>query len=128
MQNRELLEAHKKEKHGMSKKMTCKFWANGKCIDGDECLFSHERLIHKTHKNNLQEKTQNKSYQIPSQEYCKQGIKCSRKCGIKEAGHKKIKDIPCRFNQKCSRSNCHFKHIEGKALGFQKDKLKDQRS
>ena len=37
-------------------------------------------------------------------------MKCTRMCGIAESGHKRVKDIPCKFGKACTRNICHFKH------------------
>ena len=48
--SRQELETHKKGKHGVTKTRTCKFWVHGKCLDGSECLFSHETQSNNIHK------------------------------------------------------------------------------
>ena len=115
LESRQLLETHKKNIHGITKQRECKYWVNDKCVDGNECLFSHESKIHKydivNTKTSHKENTDN--FEII---YCKAGLKCTRTCGINESGHKKVKDIPCKFGQACKRNICHFKH--NSAQGF----------
>lgn len=116
--SREDLENHKKNKHGITKLRVCKFWANNKCVDGDECLFRHVGLTNNAEGTHILNKHKEKS-DSGRQLYCKVGLKCTRQCGIDEYGHKRVKEIPCKFGNACNRNNCHFKHENTKMVDFQ---------
>ena len=77
--SREDLENHKKNKHGITKLRVCKFWANNKCVDSDECLFRHEGLTNNAEGTHIPNKHTEKS-DIGRQLYCKVGLKCTRQC------------------------------------------------
>ena len=117
-QSREDLNNHKRVNHGITKNRECTFWANGTCVDGSECLFSHGIINHNDDKgHNLNDK-QTRDDKI-NQKFCKQGLKCTRECGIGPDGHKKVKDIPCKFGASCNKSKCYFKHNQAQGAGFQ---------
>ena len=117
-QSREDLENHKRVDHGITKRRDCTFWANGTCVDGVECLFIHGIQNHNINRgNNRNDKKTGSENNV--MKFCKQGLKCNRKCGISKDGHQKVKDIPCKFGQSCNRSKCYFKHNEAQGAGFQ---------
>ena len=111
--SRQDLENHKRVDHGITKNIECSFCANINCVDGSECLFSHETQNHNT--GNV---PQIRSETI-NQKYCTKGLQCTRECGISNEGHKKVKEIPCKFGQTCNRKNCYFKHKPDQRAGFQ---------
>ena len=89
-QSRQVLENHKQLCHGITKNRECTFWASGKCVDGVECLFSHEAQKHKSDR--LHKKDQNKKGgESSSPEFCKKGLKCDRNCGLSDSRHKRVK-------------------------------------
>ena len=108
-ESRQDLEIHKQNSHGITKQRNCKFWESGKCVDGVECLFSHDNQSNNDIREHIQ-KNHKGSTENNRQFYCKIGMKCTRMCGIAESGHKRVKDIPCKFGKACTRNICHFKH------------------
>ena len=117
-ENREELENHKQNNHGITKLRECKFWASGRCVDGIECLFTHDSKSY-TSKGSHTLGKHKEVIDTNIQLYCKSGLKCPRTCGIDQSGHKKVKDIPCKFADACNRNNCHFKHKNVQIQGFQ---------
>ena len=48
--------------------------------------------------------------------YCPEGDKCEdQSCQYTEANHKNMNSVLCRFQSKCNRSDCVFKHLFEKA-------------
>ena len=92
---------HRKTEHKMDKKIKCKCYPD--CIDGNECFF-----IHGTE---LAENVQKRSKYCPSGETCQ-----NQSCEYNEMNQRNMNLIPCRFQEKCNRSNCSFKHIVEKAF------------
>ena len=113
--SRQELEKHKRQSHGITKIKPCRFWSSGGCVDGDECLFSHETIP-----NTFYNINETPEADLKKDKYCKMGIKCARQCGISDEGHKKVKNILCKFNKKCTKQQCYFKHTAENGAVFQK--------
>ena len=93
LRNREEIKTHRQSKHNMFKKVFCKYFPE--CLDGDECFFEHE-------KDNSVSITNESSN-------CPDGEKCNNQsCNFSEQKH--ASTILCKFQAKCNRLNCQFKH------------------
>ena len=92
--SRQELKEHRESKHQMFFKVFCKFFPD--CIDGNECLYEHERNTH-----------EKENY------FCAAGEQCDdQSCKFSEQNHKKTKaKVLCKFQSNCNRLNCTFKHI-----------------
>ena len=90
-----------------------KFFNDGQCVDADECLYSHNK--DKSNK----EQTQRKKRSIVDTDFCKDGLNCAQvDCEYGDDKHRRIRDVPCRFQENCTKQECPFKHI--KNLDFHK--------
>ena len=70
--------------------MACRYFPE--CFDGEECLYEH----------NTAENTGN---------VCPNGEKCSdQTCLFNEQQHKSPQQMFCRFQLRCNRSGCPYKH------------------
>lgn len=59
VKSRQELKHHKEQVHSIKKTIQCKFALQGKCIDEDECLFSHiENEIFKDSDNDIDEESE----------------------------------------------------------------------
>ena len=108
LSSRQEIGEHRKEKHAIFTTKTCKFFPE--CYDEDECFFEHKSY----------EKVKNG---------CPNGQNCSdQTCKFSAWGHREKNQILCKFQEKCNRSNCIFRHIVAKKCflgeGLSKDKLK----
>ena len=94
---------HKEKEHNMKMNQECRFFFEGKCIDAEECLYSHN----KTSTQHPQKKTRSNI----QNDFCKDGLKCPRvDCEYGDEKHRRIKDVPCRFQENCAKQECPFKH------------------
>ena len=104
--SRQHISEHRQAAHGMFRKLKCKFYPD--CIDETECFFTHENG------------TENKNAQIVEiqTKYCPSGEACeNQSCEYSEQNHRNTRDILCRFQTRCSRSDCRFKHEKSSFLG-----------
>ena len=104
LESREQISEHRKIVHKMSKKIKCKFFPD--CLDDDECFFVHEETS---------------SQELEGNQNCKEGENCkNQSCEYTEREHKNFKNIMCRFQSKCNKPECRFKHVIERAsfLGF----------
>ena len=75
----------------------------GKCVDAKECLFKHEAT-------NYARTDKNKNFK-GKLKCCSKGLKCPRsECEIGDDGHKRIGEVPCKYQLRCTKQNCPFKH------------------
>ena len=89
--------------HNFFRKMKCRYFPN--CIDENECLFEHEE----------QDSTQSDERKAKSR-YCLKGESCEdQSCEYSEVNHLNVKNVLCRFQAKCSKPECMFKHIVERA-------------
>ena len=93
LENRQEISQHRQNIHRMFRKMTCKYYPD--CLDGDECLFEHI------------------SNQENIKEGCPNGQACKdQECVFNEKEHiNPIRDGLCKFQEKCNRIFCSYKHI-----------------
>ena len=99
LESRDQIGTHRKIAHKMTQKIKCKFFPE--CLDGDECFFVHNEI-------SSQEKSDIR--------YCTEGENCkNQSCEFPERDHKNTSNIPCRFQSKCNKPQCRFKHIVEKA-------------
>ena len=93
LENRQEITQHRQNIHKMFRKMTCKYYPD--CYDGDECLFEHI------------------SNQENIQEGCPNGQACKdQECAFSEKEHiNPIRDGLCKYQEKCNRIFCSYKHI-----------------
>ena len=121
LENRHELKRHKMNKHNIMKIPDCKFHEEGRCVDAEECLYNH--IGTSKARENILENTKESQKR---QNFCKKGLKCDRQdCEIGEDGHKTIKEVPCRFQQRCNKQSCPFKH-ENSTSDFQGSRNKNR--
>ena len=102
-ESRQEISTHRRNEHDIVRKIKCKFYPD--CIDQDECFFVHKESTPQSEENG------NRQYR-----YCVQGEECqNQSCEFDETKHKNMKDIMCRFQARCNRSECAFKHIVERA-------------
>ena len=88
LRSRQDIRQHRADKHNMFYNRACKFFPD--CFDEDECLFEHKD---------------------PKQSTCPMGDNCdNQECSFNEKEHKSLNRISCRFQEKCNRLGCQFKH------------------
>ena len=80
----------------MDSKIKCKFYPN--CLNKDECFFVHDE-------ESKQDEEEDK--------YCIEGDNCKNQSCERE--HRSTNNILCRYQSKCSKSTCRFKHMAEKA-------------
>merc|ERR1712013_203644 len=103
IESREQITNHRKTEHNMSKKIKCRYFPN--CIDEDECFFEHD-----------DEKDKQKEEPSGKSRYCLKGENCQdQSCEYSEVNHLNVKNVMCRFQSKCNKSECMFKHIMERA-------------
>ena len=101
LESREDISNHRKIEHKMSRKIKCKFFPN--CIDENECFFEHEEI-------------QGSQEEARKSKYCLKGEKCNdQSCEYSEVNHLNVKNVMCRYQSKCKKPECMFKHIVDKA-------------
>ena len=101
LQSRQEISNHRKTEHQMFRRIKCRYYPD--CIDEEECFFDHED-------NSSSQSEENKNGQ---NRYCTKGEKCqNQSC---EVNHMNVKNVMCRFQAKCNRSECMFKHIMERA-------------
>ena len=103
LENRHELKRHKISEHKMTRVPECKFYEDGRCVDSEECLYEH--------KTTNQARGAAPKHLEQKIKFCRQGLRCVRSgCDIGDEGHKRIKEVPCKFQQRCKKQDCHFKH------------------
>ena len=81
----------------MFRKTKCRYYPN--CIDQEECFFVQE------------EETDSRENLYRQERYCPEGENCiNQSCKYDESKHKNMKDILCRFQERCTKSECAYKH------------------
>merc|ERR1712179_401165 len=93
IESREEIANHRKTKHQLFKKSICRFYPQ--CLDGDECLFSHELI----------QGSKNGAFLCPNGQTCS-----DQSCKFTEANHKNANEILCKFQAQCNRKFCPFQH------------------
>ena len=112
--SRQELKSHKEQEHNIKMNQNCRFFNDGKCVDASECLYSHNNTNNQTTRKNTRRNNQT--------DFCKDGLKCARiDCEYGDEKHRRIKDVPCRFQENCSKSECPFKHNQ--KTDFHKNKI-----
>ena len=93
LESRQDITSHRRVKHRMFRKIFCKYFPA--CYDEDECLFEH----------NFSSEEENISSVCPS------GLNCSdQACSYSEQNHRSVTKTLCRYQERCNRSGCQFKH------------------
>ena len=101
LESREDISDHRKTEHRMTRKIKCKYFPN--CIDENECFFEHDNA------DDSQEEER-------KSRYCLKGEKCEdQSCIYSEINHLNVKNVMCRYQSRCKKSECMFKHIMEKA-------------
>ena len=99
LQSREHISIHRKIAHRMVQKLKCKFYPN--CLDENECFFIHEDISNEENEKN---------------EFCLEGENCrDQSCDFSERDHRRARDILCKFQSKCNKPACRYRHIVEKA-------------
>ena len=114
LNSRHALKIHKEKDHNMKMNPDCKYFLEGKCVDKEECLYSHNL--------NSNQNTQKKTRINSKNDFCKDGLNCPRvDCEFGDDKHRRIKEVPCRFQEKCAKQECPFKHT--RKTDFHKNKM-----
>ena len=88
----------------MFRKIKCRYYPN--CIDEEECFFVHQEEIN----SDLGEE------KLRQEKYCPEGENChNQSCNYGENKHKNLKNILCRFQQRCDKPECIYKHVADRA-------------
>ena len=104
IRNRSEISVHRRKEHQMYKIAKCRYFPN--CIDADECFFQHDGESH----------NKSKVDDMKKLTFCPEGENCrNQSCEYNEEKHKELKHILCRFQSKCNRPECAFKHIVDRA-------------
>ena len=99
LESRDHISNHRRQVHKMDKKIVCKFFPE--CIDGDECFFIHDDAL---------------SLEKEKNSYCLDGENCiDQSCEFPEREHKNSNKTLCRYQLKCKKPLCRFKHYVEKA-------------
>ena len=94
IRSRQDIKHHRQSKHQMFRKVYCKYYPA--CIDGDECFFEHDKDENASGGNDGS--------------HCPNGEKCNdQSCNYSELGH--TLTVMCKFQAKCNRLNCQYKHM-----------------
>ena len=92
LESRQDMTSHRQNKHKMFRKLPSRYFPD--CYDGDECLFDH----------NIKEET--------NLSVCPNGQNCvDQSCSYSEQNHRSQRPNLCRFQEKCNRAGCLFKHM-----------------
>ena len=103
LESREEISNHRKVEHRMSRKTKCRYFPN--CIDENECFFVH----------NENEENQLDDRNVKSR-YCLKGENCAdQSCEYSEVNHLNVKNVMCRFQERCNKPECMFKHMVERA-------------
>ena len=103
LSSRHELKRHKENDHKIKMNQECRFFFEGKCVDSEECLFSHSKTGNQGKQKRAMSKTET--------DFCKDGLNCPRvDCEYSENHHRRIKDVPCKFQESCAKQECPFKH------------------
>ena len=85
--------------HNIVKKIKCKFFPN--CLDEDECFFVHDDV---------------QSLEDEKKSYCLEGENClDQSCEFPEREHKNGDNNLCRYQSKCKKPVCRFRHVMERA-------------
>ena len=91
----------------------CKYFPA--CLDGEECFFSHDKS--------------NERRNEESSPFCPRGTKCSdQSCNYSEANHANTDEIECKFQEKCTRKFCAFKHVVERRAFLEEGRLNRKRT
>ena len=114
LQSRHDLKRHKVEDHKITQSHVCKFFKENRCVDDDECLYKHD--VNDTTSETTSERAKNDS-NTNETKFCKKGLKCLRtECPIGDSGHQRIRDVPCKYKERCNKRECPFKHTNEKSV------------
>ena len=109
--SRQDLKKHRELQHQMFRKVSCRFFPN--CMDEDECLYEHEGT-------NTEEYNNGKSF-------CLNGSNCDdQSCRFSEQSHLKDR-VLCRFQSRCNRLNCSYKHTVARKAFLEEGQLGNKR-
>ena len=107
LSNRQAIGEHRRDKHEIFTTKICKFFPE--CYDGDECFFEHKKEEH-------------------VKNVCPNGPTCTdQSCKFSVWSHRNTREILCKFQERCHRANCIFKHTEKKGFlgeGARKGQIK----
>ena len=93
----------------------CRFFYERQCVDADECLYNHN-----TDNLNKQHTPRKRRFKIDT-DFCKDGVSCARiDCEYSDDKHRRIRDVPCKFQENCKKQACPFRHNE--QLNFHKNR------
>ena len=92
LDSRQDISSHREMEHRMFKKVSCRFYPD--CFDADECLFEHNNVANESNFSG-----------------CPNGQNCSdQSCSLSEQKHRVYTQNLCRYQARCNRAGCQFKH------------------
>ena len=131
IRNRIELQKHKEREHRMTKVPECKYFQEGKCLDGEECLYNHNKkqltaqaqeiraqAAHTGHVNIVQKRSNTSK--------CRNGPTCNDPDHFGPSGHLIKSEVKCRFQETCYKETCPFKHTAQRESFLKEDKRSKQ--
>ena len=110
LDSRQEIGKHRQNIHTIFRKIPCRYFPE--CLDEDECLFYHK----------------SSSEEVKSLSVCPRGPNChDQSCTFSEQSHKSLKLDLCRFQEKCNRSGCLFKHTVERKTFLEESRSKQRR-
>ena len=110
LENRQEIVHHRETKHNMLRKIACRYFPD--CYDDEECLYDHIQL----------------SDGEGTPTVCPSGLNCAdQSCTFSEQNHRSVKNDLCRFQEKCNRKGCLYKHIVSRKVFLGESPVQEKR-
>ena len=131
IRNRVELQKHKEREHRMTKVPTCKYFQEGKCLDGEECLYNHNKQQvnaqpHESRSQAGQAEYVKNVQKSPSTSKCRNGPTYNDPDYFGRSGHLIKSEVKCRFQETCYKETCPFKHTAQRDPFLGEDKSSKQ--
>ena len=111
LESRQEIVNHRQKIHRMFRKTPCRYFPE--CLDDNECLYDH--------KSSVNEETDLLG--------CPQGQNCANQdCTFSEKSHRSLNQTLCRFQWRCNRSACVFKHTVSRKSFFIRKPTKKEKN
>ena len=122
------LQKHKEKEHRMTKVPSCKYFQEGKCLDGEECLYNHnkQKMATQAHENQAQDNHVKNVPKRSSTSKCRNGPTCNDPDHFGASGHLIKSEVKCRFQETCYKETCPFKHSAQRESFLGEDKSSKQ--